>query len=95
MCVLGGPNAHSRLHHHISAWHICARSSNQTQSVPTYVSPSGKLVVNTAVATIKGKYTVNSDGTLSGPFTITITPPHSGSVLFEANGSVKGIRLAE
>ena len=27
----------------------------QTQSVPTYVSPTGKLVVNTAVAIIKGK----------------------------------------
>jgi hypothetical protein len=67
----------------------------QTQSVPTYVSPTGKLVVNTAVATIRGEYTVNSDGTLSGPFTITITPPNSGTVLFEANGSVKGVRLAE
>ena len=67
----------------------------QTESVPTYVSPSGKLVVNRAVATLKGKYTVNSDGSLSGPFTITITPPYSGTVLFEANGSVKGVRLAE
>jgi len=67
----------------------------QTQSVPTYVSPTGKLVVNTAVATISGKYTVNPEGTLSGPFTITITPPNSGTVLFEANGSVKGVRLAE
>ena len=67
----------------------------QTQSVPTYVSPTGKLVVNTAVAIIKGKYTVNSDGTLSGPFTITITPPNNGTVLFEANGSVKGVRLTD
>ena len=67
----------------------------QTQSVPTYVSPSGKRVVNTAVATISGKYTVSPDGTLSGPFTITITPPNSGTVLFEANGSVKGVRLAQ
>ena len=65
----------------------------QTQSVPTYVSPTGKLVVNTAVATISGEYTVNSGGTLSGPFTITITPPNSDTVLFEANGSVKGLRL--
>ena len=67
----------------------------QTQSLPTYVSPTGKLVVNTAVSAIKGEYTVNSDGTLSGPFTITITPPNSGTVLFEANGSVKGVRLAQ
>ena len=66
-----------------------------TQSAPTYVSPTGKLVVNTAVVTIKGKYTVNSDGTLSGLFTITITPLNSGRVLFEANGSVKGVRLTE
>src|SRR5215469_4584398 len=65
----------------------------QTQSVPTYVSPTGKLVVNTAVATLSGKYTVNPEGTLSGPFTITITPPNSDTVLFEANGSVKGVRL--
>jgi len=67
----------------------------QTQGVPTYVSPTGRLVVNTAVATLKGEYTVNSDRTLSGPFTITITPPNSGTVLFEANGSVKGVRLTE
>jgi hypothetical protein len=65
----------------------------QTQTVPTYVSPTGKLVVNTAVATVTGKYTVNSDGTLSGSFTITITPPNSDTVLFEAKGSVKGTRL--
>jgi hypothetical protein len=44
---------------------------------------------------VKGEYTVNSDGALSGPFAITITPPNSGTVLFEANGSVKGVRLAK
>ena len=67
----------------------------QTQTVPKSVSPTDKLVVNTGVATITGQYTVNSDGTtLSGDFTITITPPNSNTVLFEANGSVTGIRLS-
>lgn len=65
----------------------------QTQTVPTNVSSTGKLVVNTGVATITGTYTVHADGTLSGPFTIVITPPNSSTVLFEANGSVKGVRM--
>jgi hypothetical protein len=65
----------------------------QTQTVPTSVSPTGKLVVNTAIATLTGKYVVNSDGTLSGSFTITITPPKSNTVLFEAVGTVQGARV--
>lgn len=66
----------------------------QTQNVPTFVSPTGKLVVNTAVATLTGKYEVNSDGTLSGSFKITITPPNSNTILFEATGSVQGVRMS-
>jgi hypothetical protein len=66
----------------------------QTQTVPTSVSPTGKLVVNTAVATLTGKYVVNSDGTLSGRFKITIAPPNNNTVLFEATGSVQGVRIA-
>lgn len=66
----------------------------QTQTVPLAASPSGKLVVNTGIASIDGKYTVSWDGkTLSGDFTIAITPPDSNTVLFEAHGSVKGTRL--
>jgi hypothetical protein len=67
----------------------------QTQVVPTSVSPTGKLVVNTGVATVAGNYLVCPDGTLSGNFTITITPPNSNTVLFEASGTVQGIRLKE
>ncbi|HWO31646.1 MAG TPA: hypothetical protein VNO32_22865, partial [Candidatus Acidoferrum sp.] len=65
----------------------------QTQTVPTSVSPTGKLVVNTAVATLTGKYVVNADGTLSGSFTITVTPPSNNTVLFEAAGTVQGVRM--
>jgi hypothetical protein len=65
----------------------------QTQEVPISVSPTGKLVVNAAVATVRGKYTVHSDGTLSGTFTITIVPTDSSTVLFQAEGSVQGTRL--
>jgi hypothetical protein len=67
----------------------------QTQTVPPSVSPTQKLVVNTGVATITGRYSISSDGrTLSGNFTVTITPPNSNTVLFEGNGAVTGIRLA-
>jgi hypothetical protein len=37
---------------------------------------------------------VNSDGTLSGSFKITITPPNNNTVLFEATGSVHGVSIA-
>lgn len=65
----------------------------QTESVLTSVSPTGKLVVNSAVARIEGKYTV-VENALSGTFTIKITPPNNSTVLFEANGTVTGMRLS-
>ena len=65
----------------------------QTQTVPTSVSPTGKLVVNTAVATLTGKYVANADGTLSGSFKITITPPNNDTVLFQAAGTIQGVRI--
>jgi hypothetical protein len=64
----------------------------QTVTVPTFVSPSGKLVMNTGVAIIEGRYTVNSDRALSGTFTIK-TVPNNNTPPFEASGSVKGMRL--
>ena len=65
----------------------------RTESVPTSVSPTGKLVVNSAVAKLEGKYTV-VENALSGTFTIKITPPNDSTVLFEANGTVTGVRFS-
>jgi hypothetical protein len=60
---------------------------------PPLFSPTGKLVVNTAVATLIGTYVANADGTLSGSFKITITPPNKDTVLFQAAGTIQGVRI--
>jgi hypothetical protein len=49
--------------------------------------------VNTAVATLIGTYVANADGTLSGSFKITITPPNKDTVLFQAAGTIQGVRI--